>query len=154
MIEQQERGLAQYQLAILDRNGGAGLLLHAYHPFLAGEAVGDVIADGAGAALLHRLAALLRGGVGITRLHVALHLIPGITPCHGTGGGGHLLAAATAKLVADHAAQGRANHGTQDLVLVLHRLAVGQGDVAALLTRRLDGLGHRLAGQHLGKLGL
>jgi hypothetical protein len=41
------------------------LLLHAYHPFLAGEAVGDVIADGAGAALLHRLAALLRGGVGI-----------------------------------------------------------------------------------------
>jgi hypothetical protein len=56
--------------------------------------------------------------------------------------------------VADHAPEGRADHGTQDLVLVLHRLAVGHGDVAALLTWRLDGLGHRLAGLYLGKLGL
>ncbi|MNF84252.1 hypothetical protein D3C84_666040 [compost metagenome] len=129
-------------------------MFHSHYPFLTGEAVGDVIAQGAGAAVLHRLAALLRGGVGVPRLHVALHLVAGVATGGGPGDGGDLLAAAATELVAHHAPEGRADHCAQDLVFILHRLAVGDGDVAALLARGLDGLGHRLAGQHLGKLGL
>ncbi len=121
---------------------------------MSGEAVGDVVAKRTGTAILHRLAALLRGGVGITCLHIALHLIACITTGHGPRGCCYLLATATAKLVAKHAPERGANHCTQDLVFILHGFAVGHCHVAALLTGCLDGLGHRFAGQYLGKLGL
>ena len=39
-------------------------------------------------------------------------------------------------------------------MLILYRLAVSHGDVATLLSGGLDGLGDRLAGDHLGKGGL
>ncbi|VXA83967.1 hypothetical protein AERO8C_160120 [Aeromonas veronii] len=146
--------LVDHQFAIFDRNGGARGLLHADHPLLTCEAIGHVITYGVDARILHGLAALLGGGVGIARLHIALHLITGITTRDSPGCGGHLLAAAAAKLVANHATQRRANHGAEDLVLILYRLAMGHGDVATLLSGSLDALGDRLAGDHLGKGGL
>ena len=53
----------------------------------------------------------------------------------------------------DPAGNGTKN-GTGDAVFILYRTTMGHGDVATLLARRLDGFGHRFAGQHFGKLGL
>ena len=113
----------------------------------------DVITDHLFTGIGHRAATGFGGGVGVVGLHVALHLIAGVTACGSAGHGGDLLAGTTTNLVTEQAAGQGTHQGAGDLVLILHRLLLGHRHVFAHLPRGLDGLLDRLHRQDLRILG-
>ncbi|MNH30895.1 hypothetical protein D3C79_912130 [compost metagenome] len=92
----------------------------------------------------------MRSGVGITLLHAFLHLVAGIAATDRTGHGSDLFTGAAADLVTQQATCQGTDHGTGDLVLILHRRLTRHGDVLAHFTGCLDRLLDRLHRQHLG----
>jgi hypothetical protein len=142
----------QYQLTILDRNATARITGHAHLPFLAIKQVLDVIADQLLADIGNGIATCFGGGVGVTSLHILLHLVTGVATTDSTGNRGNLLARTTTDLITQQATHYRTYGRTGDLMLVLHRLLTGHRHVLADLPRRLDGFIDRLDRQHLGIL--
>ena len=98
------------------------------------------------------MALALGRGVGVVGLEVFLHPVAGVTTGDRARHGGNLLATAATDLLAGDAAHNRADGGAQEVVFILHRLAVHDGHILAHLARSLDGFLHRLHLDYLGKL--
>ncbi|MNQ69192.1 hypothetical protein D3C85_837740 [compost metagenome] len=125
-------------------------MVHAHLADLAVQLVLHVIAHQLLTGVGDGFAASLGGGVGVTGLHVLLHLVAGITATHRPCDGRDLLAGAAADLVAQQATRYRAQHGAGDLMLVLDRTLAGHRHIIANLARRLDGFTDRLDSEHFG----
>ena len=126
-------------------------MIHLHLAHLVTDGIGHVVTHDLVADVVDRIAARLRGGVGVTLLHAFLHLVAGIAATDRTGHGGNLLAGTTTNLVTQQATGDGTDHRTGDLVLILDRRLARHGDILADLARRLYLLLDRL---HVGDLGV
>ncbi|RWW59771.1 hypothetical protein BHE74_00033278, partial [Ensete ventricosum] len=125
------------------------IAIHTHAAFLAVQAVTHVITDHLVADVIDGVTACLRSGIGIAVLHTFLNLITRVTTTDRTRYSGELLAITATDLVAQQATGQCTDHGADDLMLILHRLLPGYGDVLADLARGFDLGFNRLHRQHL-----
>src|SRR6185437_3953221 len=88
--------------------------------------------------VVHRIAALFRGGVRVALLRFLLDLVAGIAATGRTGDRGERLAAAAADLMTQEATHHGAYSGTEQAVFILDRLGPRDGLVVAFLPGDLD----------------
>ena len=124
-------------------------MIHPDFPLLIAYLIGHIVTQHFVGFVIHRFAALLRGGVGVVVLHRALDLVTGIAAAQRAHHRRHAASVTAAELVANHPARHRAQHGTGDAVFILYRTTMGHGDIAAFLARGFHGFFNRCTGNHL-----
>src|ERR1700724_3818729 len=121
---------------------------------LAIEKIGYIIAVRNSARFIRRHAALLGGGVGVSRLNLLLDLVPGISAGGRAGHSCQDFPAAAAHLVAEQPTDNRADAGACQPIGVLGRLGARPLLVMAFLPRSLDRLDQRPGADDFGPAGL
>src|SRR5690606_26488605 len=142
-------GAAHHQLAVHQGDAIAGVVVHEHRAFFVTDAVHHIEALGHFLGVGDGLTAGFGGLVGAVGLDALLGLVTRVTPRRGARHGGHLLAGAATDLVAEGAADHRPGDGTEDLVLILHRLLAGDLHLLADLPGGADGFGDFADVEHI-----
>jgi hypothetical protein len=121
--------------------------------FLALIFINHIESGGLFLSIVHGAAALFRGGVRIALLRFLLDLIARVTACRRTGDGRESLAAATADLMTQEAADYGTQTGSYQSILILHRLRTRNGLIMTFLSRYFHRSGQRFGAHDLGRMG-